>query len=339
MNGTARIRVAHLGLGPIGRELVKALLDADHLELVGAADINPQMAGKSLRELVDHPKAGGVRVCSSAEELLEDAAPALVTQTTGSRLDQIYASLAGVVDAGVSLVSTAEELLYPWLRHAQLAEQLHQRAVQRGSRVLGTGINPGFVMDLLPLVLCQPCLDVRRVRAVRVVDVSTRRGQLQVKVGAGLSADEFRARVSAGRLGHVGLLESAALLAHKLGWTLESLEETIEPVLADRPMKTEHVAVTPGLVAGVHQVARGRTDDGRELLLDLTMTLGAADPHDGVQIDGRPPVEVRVPGGYAGDAATVATVVNAIPRLPRMPAGLWTVADLPVSTVPNLWGR
>lgn len=335
MDVSQSVRVVHAGLGPIGREVVRALLDAENLALVGVADIDPNIAGKPLSRFVDHPKAGSLSVAPSTAQLLGETKPHLVTQTTGSHLDEIFDSLAEVVDAGVSVVSTAEELLFPWHRHPELAADLHRRASASGSRVLGTGINPGFLMDLLPLVLAQPCLAVRGLRAVRVVDVATRRGPLQRKVGAGLSVEEFRSRVAAGRLGHVGLQESAALLAHKLGWTLAALHENIEPVVAQRATKTEHVAVEPGMAAGVHQIARGHTADGRSVELDLTMCLGAADPHDAVQIDGQPRIDMRIIGGCAGDAATVACTLHAIRRLLSMPAGLWTVADLPASAVAN----
>ena len=335
MSASKPVRVVHAGLGPIGREVVRALLDADTIALVGVADIDQKIAGKPLSGLVDHPKTGGLSVAASTGKLLSEAKPDLLTQTTGSHLGRIFDSLTEIVDAGVSVVSTAEELLFPWHRHPDLAADLHRRASASGSRVLGTGINPGLLMDLLPVVLSHASVGVRGVRAVRMVDVATRRGPLQRKVGAGLSVEEFRSRVAAGRLGHVGLQESAALLAHKLGWKLAALNETIEPVVAKRPMKTDHVTVEPGMAAGVHQIVRGHTGDGRSVELDLTMCLGADDPHDAVKIDGKPPIDVRIVGGCAGDPATVACTLNAIPRLLSMPAGLWTVADLPPSAVAN----
>lgn len=329
------IRVVHAGLGPIGRAIVTALLDMPGVELVGAVDIDPAIAGKPLSEIVPHPKAPKTKIRDRMSAALRREQPALVTQTTGSHLSAVFDSLMEIISAGVSVVTTAEELLYPWHRSPSRATALQTTATKAGARLLGTGINPGFLMDLLPVVMTHASRNVRGVRAERVVDVATRRGPLQRKVGAGLSVKEFRSRVSAGRLGHVGLQESALLVAHKLGWTLASLHESIEPVVAETEMRTEHVTVEAGAAAGVHQIARGHTSNGRSLELDLTMCLGAKDPHDAVRIDGEPPIDLRLNGGVAGDSATISCVVSAIPRLMLLPPGLWTVADLPPSAVLN----
>jgi 4-hydroxy-tetrahydrodipicolinate reductase len=335
MKKSSSIRVVHAGLGPIGRAIAAALLDVPGVDLVGAVDIDSSIAGQPLSELVPHPNAPKVKVRDTMAAALKRDEPTMVTQTTGSHMPEVFDSLMEIISAGVSVVSTAEELLYPWHRSPSRATALHAAAKSSGARVLGTGINPGFLMDLLPIVLSAPSRSIRGVRAERVVDVATRRGPLQKKVGAGLSIEEFRERVQAGRLGHVGLQESAMLVARKLCWELASIHETIEPVVAERKMQTEHVSVARGAAAGVHQIARGHTGDGRIIELNLKMCLGADDPHDAVRIDGEPPIDLRIHGGIAGDSATISCVVSAIPRLMLLPPGLWTVADLPASAVPN----
>jgi 4-hydroxy-tetrahydrodipicolinate reductase len=186
-------------------------------------------------------------------------------------------------------------------------------------------------MDLLPLLGSLPCERVRAVRAERVVNAGTRRGPLQRKVGAGITPEQFAERVSTGRFGHVGFCESGALLASKLGWSLEELEETIEPVIAEAPVTTEFVDVAAGNVAGIHQTVRGIMN-GREVIhLDLKMYVGAREPHDAFTLDSDPPITWRCDQGVAGDPATAAILVNSLDRLQAVEPGLKTVADLPAS--------
>jgi 4-hydroxy-tetrahydrodipicolinate reductase len=215
------------------------------------------------------------------------------------------------------VVSTCEELSFPWQRHPELAKQLDAEAKAGGATILGTGINPGFLMDTLAVVLSGVCQRVERVRLGRIVDVSKRREQLQRKVGVGLRPDEFTERVASGRFGHVGLKESCWLLAEGFGWQLDALEETIEPVLGE------------GSALGIRQVARGTLGDREVIEAVVEMSTIADRPRDEIEIDGVPPLRMTIEGGVQGDSATAAIIVNAVPRVVAHGPGLITMLDLP----------
>ncbi len=199
-------------------------------------------------------------------------------------------------------------------------------------------MNPGFVMDFLPLVLATACHGVRSVHVERVVDVASRRMQLQRKVGVGLSVEGFQKGANEGTIGHVGLRESVFMVADSLGWRLDDVEETLEPIVARGHHKTEYFSVERGYVRGLRQSARGLSA-GREVVkLDWEMSVGATDPRDVIRIDGEPPVEVRIPGSLQGDQATAAIMANCIPAMARSRAvGLLTMRDMPL--VPYLQPR
>jgi 4-hydroxy-tetrahydrodipicolinate reductase len=206
------------------------------------------------------------------------------------------------------------------LRNPELADDLDALARSKGVTVLGTGVNPGFVMDALPLVLSGVCQQVDRIEAVRVVDVSTRRQALQRKVGAGLSVTQFQQKVAEGTFGHAGLAESLALVAAGMGWDLDTIEETIEPAVAREDMAA--MGIGKGQVTGIKQVASG-LKDGEELIrLDLEISAGAKDPHDSVTIYGTPDMELSISNGTSGDLATAAALVNAIPQVVNAQPGL-----------------
>ena len=321
------IPVVLLGLGEIGQAIARAALVRPELRIVAAVDPAPSRAGRALSDVLGEP-APDATVARSLGEVAASARGGVVLAATRSRLTEVLPELEEAVRAGLHVVSTCEELAWPWLNHAEEATALDRLCHERNVAVLGTGVNPGFVLDRLPALLAQVTGPVRHLHGVRVVDVSRRRIALQRKVGAGLDEDEFHDRVERGEIGHVGLAESAAMAAEACAGVDEyEVDEEIVPLLAEEDAEGP-VPVARGRVAGLHHEARV-FDGGREVVrLELTIAVGAADPRDEVNLDADPPVRVLVPGGIAGDAATANTVVNAVPALVEL-RGLVSVLDLP----------
>ena len=324
-----RARVALVGLGPIGIETGKALAGREEITLLGAADPAPDKAGRPLSSLLDGAFEG-VTVSPSAAALYAQSAGSRASSDvavlcTGSRLHAMLPQIEEAIAAGLHVVSTCEELAFPELRHAPMARRIHRKAKEKGVAVLGTGVNPGLVMDRLVLAVASACVRVDTVRVTRVVDAAKRRGPLRAKVGAGLSRQEFDAGVASENLGHVGLSESAALIALGLGLPIHEITETIKPVLAER--ETDGVAA--GRVLGLHQVAIVQAGDEVKVVLDLTMAVGAADPADRIEIDGDPPIRLTVAGGFHGDRSTSAGGQRR-PLHRKAPPGLHNVVTLPL---------
>lgn len=326
-----RIRTIHFGVGAIGGEIVRCVLNNPDIEIVAAVDSNPSKAGRDLGDAAGVGRAVGVNVQYDVEGVLKDVYADVVVHATGSSLTEVYPQLMNIVACEKSVVSTCEELSFPWMRYPEISQKLDRRARETGVRVLGTGVNPGFVMDLLPLTMLTACQQVKSVRVERVVDISTRRMQLQRKAGVALSPAGFQRGAMDGAIGHVGLRESLYMIADTLGWRLEEVTETLEPVLAREKRKTEYYAVERGYCLGLKQSARG-TISGQEVLrLDLQMCLGAKEPKDVIEIDASPPLRVVIPGGIQGDLATAAIVANVLPSVARSrQVGLLSMRDLPV---------
>jgi len=330
MSPSNSVRVALVGLGPIGVEVGKALANRESLMLLGAADPAPDKAGRPLSELLGGAFPG-VPIRPSAAALYGETAAArgrsdVVLLCTGSRLHVVLPQIEEAIQAGFHIVSTCEELAYPELRHLPMARQIDRLAKEKGVAVLGTGVNPGLVMDRLVLAVASACVRVDSVRVTRVVDAAKRRGPLRAKVGAGMTPEDFAAGVASRKLGHVGLSESAAIIALGLGLPIHEITETIEPVLADR----ETDGVAPGRVLGLHQVALVQAGDEVKVSLDLTMAVGAENPSDRIDIEGDPPVHVVVAGGFHGDRSTIGTVVNAVPFIVGSEPGLKNVVTIPL---------
>jgi 4-hydroxy-tetrahydrodipicolinate reductase len=329
-----KIRVAQYGVGPIGASIVRLMRQKASLEIVGAIDKDPAKAGRDLGEAIGAPDAPwGVRISADAESLLEKPVD-IVVHSTSSYLPSVMDQLLACLAAGCCIVSTCEELAYPWRKHPELSARLDAAAKEEGVALVGTGVNPGFVMDKLVLTLSAVSQRVDSARATRVVDASKRRLPLQKKIGAGMAPEEFRAQVTAGVIKHHGLPESIAMVADGLGFALDDISETIEPVIAEQTVKTEFLEVAPGQVAGVHQIARGVSAGKEKIFMELKMYVGATQPADTIELKGEPNLSLVIPGGTHGDVATAAVVVNAIPTILAATSGLRTARDLPLSFFP-----
>jgi hypothetical protein len=329
-----KIRAIQYGIGPIGASILKLMREKEAIEIIGAIDNDPAKIGKDLGEVVGAADAPwGVKVSGDARGVLEQSAD-VVMHTTSSSLPKVVDQLLACMDVGSCVVSTCEELSYPFRTHPELATQLDKSAKENGVALVGTGVNPGFVMDKLVITLAAVSQLVEHARALRIVDASKRRLPLQKKIGAGLSVDEFRARVKEGTIKHVGLPESVAMVADGLGLRVDEITETIEPKVATERVQTEFLTVESGQAAGVHQIARGLSD-GKELIyLELQMYVGAKDPADTVELKGHPNISLVIPGGSHGDIATASVAVNSIPSILEAPAGLRTSRDLAIGFFP-----
>jgi 4-hydroxy-tetrahydrodipicolinate reductase len=324
-----RIRVAQFGLGPIGQACVKVLMQKPGVELVGGIDVDPNKVGKDLGEICGLKDNLGMAVRGDAEAALAEWKPQVVLHTTLSFLDRIEDQLAMIIRSGAHIVSSTEELFYPYQRDAEFCRRIDALAKQHNVGVVGTGVNPGFSMDVLPLCLTGVCTEVKKITATRVVDASKRRLPLQKKIGAGITRKEFRERAATGTFGHIGLRESALAVMSAMGWPVDEIKESLKPMIADKRVKTPYLAVEPGQVTGIHQIMRVKSGGQERLMLELQMYVGAKKPHDSVEIAGNPPLSMRIEGGIFGDTATIAALVNAIPKIMQAQPGLRTMLDLP----------
>ncbi|HSP35519.1 MAG TPA: dihydrodipicolinate reductase [Thermoanaerobaculia bacterium] len=324
MNHQQPITVAQYGIGPIGAEIARLLLTKPWIKLVAAVDIDPKKIGKDLGEVIGLNKTAGVKVTADLQTKVD-----VVCHSTQSRLREVSGQLRSLLERGLHVVSTCEELSFPL--DAKLREELQQIARSHNVTLLGTGVNPGFVMDKLPLTVTSVCQDIKQVDIIRIQNASTRREPLQRKVGAGMTTQEFRAAVDSGKIKHMGLRESLMMVGNGLGVEFESVsDEKIEPIVADREITTQYLKVQKGQVAGVHQTIHGK---GRiNVNLELRMYVGAeAVAADRVIVKGTPDIELEIKHGVHGDRATAAMVVNSIPRVVQARPGLLTMDDIPVS--------
>lgn len=331
-----KIKAVQYGCGFIGCSIVRLASQGSEVEIVGAIDIDRNLVGRDLGELAGLDRELGVEVSADAEAVLSRAKPDVVFLTTSSFLKDVYPQVETCVRAGANVVSSCEELSFPYRKNPELSAEIDRIARENRVTVLATGVNPGFLMDVWPLFMTGVCQQVKRIRVVRVQDASRRRASFQKKIGAGCTLEEFRELLAGRALGHVGLEESIAMMASGLGWELDEIKESIEPITAKTRLKTEFVTVEPGHVAGVRQVGRGIKAGEEVITLEFEAWVGAPESYDAVYITGTPDMEVVIKGGTHGDLATAGIMVNSVRRVLEAPPGLITMKDLPLVSAPGV---
>jgi 4-hydroxy-tetrahydrodipicolinate reductase len=331
----APARVVVLGTGQMGSGIVRLVLEKPGLALVGVYARRAARAGTDAGLAVGRGAPLGLAIEADLPALLARARPDVAIQATCSHLADAEGEIAACIERGVRVVSIAEEMAWPAAYDAAFAERLDRLAARRGVAVLGTGVNPGFVLDLLVIALSGACARVDAIRATRVNDLAPYGPSVLRAQGVGLAPEAFRAGVEAGSVvGHVGFPASIAMIARALGWKIERVEETREPIVTRVRRVGACATVGPGQVAGcLHRAVAFR--DGRAAI-ELVHPQQVAPEAEGVEtgdtleIEGAPPLRLESRPEIPGGAATIALAVNAVPRVLAAAPGLRSMAELPV---------
>lgn len=326
-----KIKVVQIGMGPLGIKIGQFISQRNSLQTVGAIDKNPALIGKRMVDLHED-LSDSVSIRENLAEVLSEVKPDVAVLTTVSDMERITPQIEEIVKAGIPVVSTCEELSYPWDCAPELSARIDKLATEMNTAVVGTGVNPGFLMDSLPAFLTSVCQHVEKVIINRYQNAAFRRGPFQRKIGAGLSLDAFEQRKQEGTLRHVGLTESMQFIAAKLGWKLDATEDVISPVVASEDIHTESMDIQKGYAMGVCQVGKGWLNGEEKITLTFQAAVGEPESYDEVIIQGTPHIKSRIDGGVNGDVATCAITINSIARILEAKPGLRTMGDIPLTS-------
>jgi 4-hydroxy-tetrahydrodipicolinate reductase len=329
------IRVMIVGLGPIGASVSRQIADRKGFRLVGAVDIDPQKVGQDAAKVIGLDAPLRVKVTSDIGKTIKSVKPQVAVLCTSSSLKSVVGQFEEVLKQRVPIVTTTEEAAYPSRANRRLAARLDAAARKARVAVLGTGVNPGFTMDALPIALTAVCERVTSLEVLRVQDARVRRLPFQQKIGAGLTREQFARRVETGTVRHVGFTESIQMIADALGWRLDRITDEIEAKMADADVASDLLSVRAGQVCGLIQRGTGYMNGEPRIRLRLEAYLGAPESYESVLIEGSPRIHSRIDGGVHGDIATASMAVNSIPAVIAAPPGFRTMRDM---RLPSFYG-
>jgi hypothetical protein len=329
------IKVLHIGLGPIGAGVVRQVADRKGLKIVGAVDIDPKKVGQDLGDVCNVGRKLRVKVMDDIAKAIKATKPDVAVLCTNSSLKKVVAQFEQVLKLKVPIVSTTEELAYPVKSNASAAKKIDALARRARVAVLGTGVNPGFVMDALPIALTGVCASVDSLEIDRIQDARIRRLPFQQKIGAGLTREQFMDKVKDGSVRHVGLAESITMIGDAMGWKLDKVTDEIQPKIATSDVSSQFMTVEAGLVCGLIQDGVGYRKGVPVIKLHMEAYLGAPESYDRTRVTGNPNLDIKIAGGVHGDVATTSITVNSIPKVLTAQPGLRTMRDM---VLPSYFG-
>ncbi|TFG30118.1 hypothetical protein EU528_08615 [Candidatus Thorarchaeota archaeon] len=325
-------RVIQIGFGSLGRHIVSSILMRENLELVSVVDANPELLGKTLGELLQDESESIIRVSDDLSGVLQAAQADVAIVATSSSLEVVTPIIEECLGSGVNVISICEELSFPYQKKLDLAESISNVAKQNGKAVIGTGINPGYLMDLLPIVLTAPCQSVKTIQVTRHMNSSHRRPSFQKKIGTGMTNAEFRQNIDEGIItGHVGLVESIQMIEAALNLELDEVVELPpEAIIAEKEVTNSFTIIKEGDVLGLKSIGLGVKNGEDIITLDFQAYAEATPQYDEVIIEGIPRIHQRIEGGVQGDLGTIGMILNLIPIIVNESPGLKTMKDIPV---------
>lgn len=316
------------GLGEIGKIVLRNLIKKEGIKLAGVVDIDPEKVGKSVYEITGIEEFKNVYVEKDAEKVLKKKKNGVVIHLTSSYIKDVIDQYFLILDTGHNIITTTEEMTDPYLKHPRLAKKLCEKAKKKKKAIVPTGVNPGFVMDLLPIIFSGVFEEIHGINIERINNASKRRYPLQRKIGSGLTPSEFKEKWEKREIGHVGLAESGSIIARTLKLKIKNLEETCDPKIAKSYIKTDFFEVNPGYVCGILHKVKIDTQENIKINLFLEMSLDAENPRDTIYIEGKPSLRLEIPGSLPGDESTASIATNWINKIFEIPPGLWTIDKL-----------
>lgn len=328
------VKVILWGLGNMGSMIAKALLNKEGVEIVGAIATRKEKEGKDLGKLLNFEKELEVQVTNDAESLFENIKADILLHSTTSFVNETYCQIKLALKKKINVITIAEEMYNPWVKNPELAREINNLAKTNDVTVLGTGINPGFVLDTFILTLTGVCLEVTEIKASRVNDLSPYGPTVMRTQGVGTTVEEFEKGISNGTIiGHIGFLESVSTIAKYLGWELDEIKQTRDPIISNVLRKTPHALVKPGMVAGCNHIAYGIKNDKAVITLEhpqqILPELESINTGDYINIKGTPEINLSIKPEIQGGVGTVAIAINMIPHVINSESGLKSMMDMP----------
>ncbi len=331
------VRIAIWGFGAMGSGMARMLLAKKGVDIVAVCDVHPERVGRSIFEVlnVERGERSNVIINKDIEQVVFEGSCDLCLIATDSFTKKTYPKIKYVLEQKVNVISTAEEMSFPTAQEPELAEDMDKIAKENGVSVLGTGINPGLIMDLLVVCLTGCMTDVDDIEVKRVNSLSPFGPAVMEEQGVGMTVDEFNRKVEEGTMaGHVGFSESVNMIADAIGWKVERFEQQMKPILTDVDRKSSFGFAKAGDVAGVNMTGQGYVNGELKINMihpqQIEPQIAGLNTGDYITIKGTPEVNMSIMPEIDGGSGTIAMCVNMIPHVINADPGLKTMIDLPV---------
>lgn len=329
------IKVVQWGFGAMGSGMVKRMLGMNDIEVLAVIDKKPELQGKDIGDVLSLGEKTGITVTDDAENVLCEKKPDVTLLVTGSFIDEVTPALKTIMESGSNCITIAEEMAYPWRLYPDKSNELDEIAKKNGVTLLGTGVNPGFVLDTLILCLTGVCSRIEKITATRINDLSPFGPTVMQTQGVGTTVEEFNKGLEKGTIvGHIGFQQSIAMIADALGWKLDDIVEKREPIIAKKHRESKYIKVEPGMVAGCRHCGYGIKDGKNVIELihpqQVQPSAEGIETGDFIKIEGATSIEMCIKPEVPGGEGTINVTVNMIPHVVKADPGFTSMKDMPL---------
>lgn len=329
-----KVKVVIWGLGAMGSGMARMILKKQGFKICGVCDNNPNYVGKGLGEVLNINHKGTI-IQENIEDVVGYNSCDVVLLATDSYTKSAFPKIKWLLEHKVNVISTAEEMAFPYANNPDLALQLDEIAKANGVSVLGTGVNPGMMMDLLVLCLTGVVEDVQHINVARINSLSPFGKTVMDEQGVGLTISEYNKKNEKGEIaGHVGFKESMGMISKGLGIELSHFQQSMKPIITEVDRKSPFGFAAKGNVAGVNMSAVGEVNNKPFITMShpqqIEPQLGGVETGDYIKITGNPNISMSINPEVDGGIGTIAICVNMIPHIINTSPGLKTMIDLPV---------
>ncbi|MGE4572031.1 MAG: 2,4-diaminopentanoate dehydrogenase [Candidatus Izemoplasmatales bacterium] len=332
-----KVKIVIWGFGAMGSGMAKMILKKQGFDIVGICDLYDKIVGKSMFEVLnlENNQDHDVIISNDIDDILTNQKPDLVLLATDSFTKGAYPKIKKIIEHGVNVISTAEEMSYPLANQPELAKEMDELAKKNKVTVLGTGVNPGMMMDLLAVCMSGVMEEVDDMEISRINSLSPFGKTVMEEQGVGLSVEEFNDKLNKGQMaGHVGFKESVYMIAHALGLEIDHFEQSMKAIVTDIDRKSPYGFAKKGDVCGVEMSAKAILNNGKVIHMyhpqQIEPEMVGVSTGDYIKIKGKPAINLANSPEVEGGIGTISICVNMIPQVLNAHPGLKTMIDLPV---------
>jgi 2,4-diaminopentanoate dehydrogenase len=322
------VRVVAVGVGEMGKKLCLTLLDREGVDLVAVCDHDPLIAGRDLGDVLGLGRSLGLVVNASVDDVFAGVEADVALLCTVTDLDELTPQVMAALAAGCHVVSTSEPLSWSWRTFPDQTRRLDEAARQHGRSVLGTGVCPGFLPDVLPVVATLGCREIQHIDIRIFGDVYPYGPTVWKGMGLGLTEEEYRRRL--GGEVDIEFAEPLDQVVAALGLQVDDVREQCEPLLAPHDIRVGALEVGRGRVCGFLQTTAGYRGDTEVIRLTVDGPLCCDLPpfRLEVKVTGKPNVRLRLELEHEDGWATSGVVANVVPLILEAPPGVISMKDL-----------
>lgn len=327
------IKIILWGFGAMGKSMAENIMCKKGLKIVAVLDKDEKILHRDIGDILNISSPSGILVRNDFNNVIRNIDADIVILAIDSYIEKVIEYIELILENKKNCITLAEEMIYPYTTNFSISSKIHRLAKENNVTILGTGINPGFVLDSMIVFMSSVCNNITRINASRINDLSPYGLTVLREQGVGLSQEEFGKGILNGNIvGHIGFKQSIEFISNAIGLEVDDFIEFKEPIITNTYRETKFINIQPGMVAGCLHSAYGLKSGNPVIVLEHPQQIcpesETIDTGDYISIEGDPNIHLNINPELPGGVGSAAITVNLIPQVIACKSGLKTMLDM-----------